>query len=196
MGETTNKIFSYCFTILDWCMEGYFLNGSMDSIKINIEQTRCRISYARIIMDFLNIFSLSSCNDKTSPCFPKDIWSVPSYHFLSPDASHFSFCQLCNLLLLKMSHDLLTMIANRCSRVTRKYTRGCYPQTLPTWPLLVQPVFIRGQTNNNICMQSQRTRIQSQTLSLCGTNTACCKLPTQEMVHPYSLGRPLGITKP
>ena len=81
-----------------WILAWDFFNRSIDSIKINIEQTNCRISDASTATTLFNLLSISSCNDKTIPCFPEDIWRVPSYHFLSPAVSHYSFCQFCNVL--------------------------------------------------------------------------------------------------
>ena len=99
------------------------------------------------------------------------------------------------LQLFKTTHGLLTMIANRCSRVTQKYTKGCGPQALPTKASVGPSSDTAEPTTSITCIVNVQAP-KAKLFALGGIGTACRKLPNPRMARPYILGRPRGLHNP
>lgn len=93
-----------------------------------------------------------------------------------------------NFTVLNTTHGCLTMIANNCSKIVRKYARGCRPKTFPKWPPWVH-LHTRLKQQHILHAQSAYNA-QSRTLCLGRTGAACCKLPKPQKSLPYTLKPP------
>ena len=114
-----------------------------------------------------------------------------SYYFNKKPIIDKEYCKK-NKEVFKTTHGFPTMIANYCFRVAQKFTKGCRPLTLPTWPPWVhlhtqfEPKIISTDT---ISIRVSKAEL----FTLGGLVLLATSYQSHKRPAPI-LGRPLGST--